>query len=734
MVALLCVTISFAQNAERKKIGLVLGGGGAKGAAHIGAIKVIEEAGIPIDYIAGTSIGALIGALYSIGYTSHELETLIKSQEWKSLLSDKVNWKDRSQFYKMYGNVYTISVPMGVNRDKSKRSIEIPTGFIKGQNITSLFSELTIGYHSHTSFDSLPIPFACVAADISTGKEYVFREGILQQAMRASMSIPGAFEPVPLNDTMLLIDGGVINNFPTDIVKEMGADIIIGIDLDNGYKQKEQIKNVVDIFEQLNEMLGYDNYEKNKKLLDIHIHPNLKNYSMASFNTVAIDSMLLIGEREARNHWDELIALKKRAGIEDDEKRVHIQKHKISTKDTLNLNSITFDNIDKGDEKWIKRIAQLKNKKQITPTEIEEATNRLYATGNYSQVLYSLNGEEPYDLTFTFKERAPSTVNLGFRFDSEVYAALLLNTTIRTPRIKGAQLSLSGRLGENPWGEISISFGDGFLNKMDLGYRIHYNDFHLYQHNKRMASLTNLNHRAYLKMANISRGNMNIQAGLRYDYYHYKNIITVRDSIHEDLHASGSFLAYIASLTYNSTESNTFPKKGTQFKINYELLTSNFAKLYNKAPAHILSYKFKHYVRITNSVHLIPQIDGRIIFKNFKETPIPFLNYIGGNEDGRYSEQQLSMPGIKFNEIAQNSVLKLSADLRYNIGRGHYAELGASYLLNKDNFRDMIQSKGDWSMKAKYSYNAIFGPISVTYAICSKYWDNTIYIGIGHYF
>ena len=192
----------------------------------------------------------------------------------------------------------------------------------------NLFSELTIGYHSHMSFDSLPIPFACVATNISTAQPYIFREGILRDAMRASMSIPGAFEPVTYKDSILLVDGGVVNNFPVDIAREMGAEITIGVDLDNGFKETEKIKNVVDIFEQLNEMLGYDSYCSNLKLLDLHIHPNLKEYSIASFTSEAVDSMIAIGERCARAHWDDLIKLKKMAGYDEGYMATHVQEHK----------------------------------------------------------------------------------------------------------------------------------------------------------------------------------------------------------------------------------------------------------------------------------------------------------------------------------------------------------------------------------------------------------------------
>ena len=210
---------------SRKKVGLVLSGGGAKGMAHIGAIKVIEEAGIPIDYVVGTSMGSIIGGLYAIGYTPEQLDSMVRVQDWMFLLSDQIQRKDMNLMEREADEKYVISVPF------SKKAIkDVTGGLIKGQNIDNLFSELTLGYHDSLSFNKLPIPFACVAENLVKGQEYVFHDGVLSTAMRASMAIPGVFTPVRL-DSMVLVDGGVVNNYPVNVAKQMGADIIIGVDV-----------------------------------------------------------------------------------------------------------------------------------------------------------------------------------------------------------------------------------------------------------------------------------------------------------------------------------------------------------------------------------------------------------------------------------------------------------------------------------------------------------------------
>jgi NTE family protein len=238
----------------RKKIGLVLGGGGAKGVAHIGVLKVLEEAGIPIDYIAGTSMGAIVGGLYSVGYSANEIDSLVQAQDWTTLLSDRVDRSSLSFPEKENAERFLVTIPFGL--EKKDRNF---SGVIKGQNLLNLFSNLTIGYHDSIDFNKLNIPFACVAVNLVDGKEYVFHNGRLPLAMRASMAIPAAFTPIRLNG-MVLVDGGLNNNYPADVVREMGADIIIGVDLGTSdLKNNNEINTASDVLGQIIGLHGVTN-------------------------------------------------------------------------------------------------------------------------------------------------------------------------------------------------------------------------------------------------------------------------------------------------------------------------------------------------------------------------------------------------------------------------------------------------------------------------------------------
>lgn len=294
---------------NEKKIAVVLSGGGAKGMAHIGALKIIEEAGIPIDYIVGTSIGSIVGGLYAIGYTPSQLDSIVRRQEWSWLLSDKTETKKLSLDRREEKEKYIISIPF----DPSKK--QKMDGLIQGENLNALFSDLTIGYHDSIDFKNLPIPFACVATDIVSGNEIAFHKGVLSAAIRASMAIPGAFTPIR-KDSMVLVDGGLKNNYPADVAKQMGADLIIGVSVQSEPQKAEKLNKVTDILTQVIDFACKNKFESNKELTDLFIQIDTEGYTAGSFSKEAIDSLILRGEEAARSQLNALYSIKEKAGYD----------------------------------------------------------------------------------------------------------------------------------------------------------------------------------------------------------------------------------------------------------------------------------------------------------------------------------------------------------------------------------------------------------------------------------
>lgn len=303
------------KNAQRPKIGLVLGGGGAKGAAEVGVLKYIEEAGIKIDYIAGTSIGSIIGALYSVGYRANDLDSLFHSQEWLSLLADRKMDRASRFITKEDSAIYLFGFP--IKRPKIRDPHHTKTiGLSRGDSLVSLFSNMTRCPDS-IDFDKLPIPFRCVAVDLRKFQEVVIDKGSLPIAMRASMAIPGVFKPVE-TDGMMLVDGGLLNNLPVDVVKEMGADIVIAIDLTQHKHKNRKVKDKEENLHGFGALLKWIierpdlyKYDTNSGQADIYINPDLKGFSAADFTPKKISKMIERGEEAGKAAMDELRALKK---------------------------------------------------------------------------------------------------------------------------------------------------------------------------------------------------------------------------------------------------------------------------------------------------------------------------------------------------------------------------------------------------------------------------------------
>ena len=304
--------------AGRPKVGLVLGGGGAKGAAEVGVIKVLERAGIPIDYIAGTSMGSIVGGLYAAGYTSAELDTMFCQQEWLSLITDRRNDLGNEPYKVKDGVTYIFGFPVMGNVSEGDIG---GFGVMRGERVEQVIDSMATSKGCR-DFKSLHIPFRCVAADFRTATEVVFAEGKLSKAIRASIAIPGIFKPVN-HDGMKLVDGGMLNNLPADVVRKMGADIIIAVDLTQNEPTARTPDYDFSMISGVAEMLGFGGllnwvanrpditkYADNKKLSTICISPVLPNMDASSFGNKNSRRMIKMGEEEAMKHWDELMQIK----------------------------------------------------------------------------------------------------------------------------------------------------------------------------------------------------------------------------------------------------------------------------------------------------------------------------------------------------------------------------------------------------------------------------------------
>lgn len=431
------VSTAIAQD-DQPKIGLVLSGGGARGMAHIGVLKVLEEIGIYPDYITGTSMGSVVGGLYALGYTADELDSITKTANWSVILGNDISYTNVAYEEKQYFGRYLLELPMlGLTPS-------LPKGLLEGQNLNTLFSDLTRSAHDIVSFDSLPIPFRAIATDIETGKSVTLKSGSLTKSMRASMAIPTVFTPIEI-DGKLLVDGGLVRNFPVTEAKELGADIIIGVFVSTDLEKKEDLKSLVDIlFQSSFVMSAYDSREQTQ-LVNYYVEPDLTGYSSSSFSES--DSIVSRGYKTASEFKDQFQKLYDSLTAAG---KVFQKPERFKTPNTYNLVDIAVEgNVEQSSEFIIGRLPIVEGKK-TSIQEIDEAVDRIYGTRYFSKVSYELHdlGDDQYRLLFTVEEKANRMLKFAVHYNSETQAGLNLNYTSRNNVLQNSRFIAEVDLGQ----------------------------------------------------------------------------------------------------------------------------------------------------------------------------------------------------------------------------------------------------------------------------------------------
>jgi NTE family protein len=373
-------TFIFSQETPQKngKIGLVLSGGGAKGFAHIGVLRILEREGINIDYISGTSMGALIGGLYAAGYSPDELEAIVSEQDWDRILSDKIYRRHLSIEERIHDERYILSFPIEDNQ------IQLPQGLVSGQNISILLARLTAHVHDINNFNDLPIPFRCVATDVETGEPVIIDSGYLPTAMRASMSIPSAFTPIKINNR-ILVDGGVSRNLPVEDVIDMGAEIIIAVDVGSYLNDRRYLNNAADVMEQTFTLYALETNKRQREMADIVIDPLLTGVATSDFGNA--EKIIELGERAALEKIQEIRTLPNKKPLTI---QAYRNKRNSMMKSGYTISSIKISGLENLDEDTIIQKMNLDTDREVSRQEIEEAVSRLYGTKMFERVSYSI--------------------------------------------------------------------------------------------------------------------------------------------------------------------------------------------------------------------------------------------------------------------------------------------------------------------------------------------------------
>ena len=710
---------------SRKKVAVVLSGGGAKGMAHIGVLKVIERAGIPIDYIVGTSMGSIIGGLYAAGYSPDQLDSLVRHQDWNSLIFDKTPRIEQNITEQEESSKYIYSVSMG----ERNKSVQLQ-GAVNGINLDRMFKKLTVGYHHTVNFDSLKVPFACVATNAVNGQEYVFHHGVLSQAMRASMAIPGVFSPVRI-DSMLLVDGGLSNNYPADVARQMGADIIIGVMFQNFQATASELKTAPQILNNIVNLATRKKLSDNQALSDIVIHVPTAPYSTASFSAEAIDSLIARGEKAGMARFDSLVILAKKAGSAT---VVHRASGSVQhfDKEQFHVVKINVIGVSGNEERRICHRCNLKENHDITFDEIELAEKKMIDEMAYLTVTYSLL-ECPggYHLVYEVSDRQKLSVGVNARLDNKEIASLLLGVQLRLRGSKIQTLGFTGRIGKRASGQIDYKLNFNRSSRLNSFYRFEYNDINVDHKGERIYNVVYNQHKAGIYYSNDISQNLRYQFGVNFRYFYYRDFLIGNNGAIPQ--KSEHFFSYNGKLEYDDMDSEDFPKQGKKVTVSYDLHTDNFYGYKGRAPFHALAWQMRRVLSLSRSrFTLTPLLCGRHLIG--KKYGFSLSNFIGGTYIGQYVDWQLPFMGITGVEQVNRDNVNLSAELRKGIGSKTYVWVTPGVGVISSEIYSLFRSRYLFGISAGAGMESFCGPLRASIGYCNYTKHVTLFFDFGFHF
>ncbi|MFP9113125.1 patatin-like phospholipase family protein [Flavobacterium sp. RHBU_3] len=462
LLLLLCftLTLSAQEQPEKLKVGVVLSGGGAKGLAHIGVLKVLEEAGVEVSYIGGTSMGAIVGGLYAAGYSAKELDSIFRSLDSDALLRDYTPRRTKNFFEKRNDEMYALQLPFQSFR------IGVPKALSKGLYNYTTINRLTDHVRHVRSFKELPIPFVCIATDVETGQEVVLDKGVLADALLASGAFPSLYNPVEI-DGRLLIDGGVTNNYPIEEVKKMGADIIIGVDVQDPLKNRDQITSATGILVQINNYQMIQKMEAKREATDIYIKPDISGFTVVSFEDG--ESIIKAGEDAARR----ILPTLQKLGSDKP-----VERERFAVDDSIYVEQIRISGLNHYTRSYVIGKLNFKPGTVITYADLNAGLSTLNATQNFTSMGYCFDaGERKGEiLKLTLKENPISRyLKFGLHYDGLTKSAILVNLTQKNLLKRNDVASLDMILGDNSRYNFDYYIDNGFY--LSYGFHSHFYRF-----------------------------------------------------------------------------------------------------------------------------------------------------------------------------------------------------------------------------------------------------------------
>ncbi len=734
--------INYAQTPKQCKIGLTLSGGGAKGLAHIGILKALDSAGLQVDYVTGTSMGAVMGGLYAAGYSGDTIYKLAKEIDWNNLLLRRPAMNSFIMEQKNDYGRYALEIPM----DKGR--IKIPTGILEAEELWLKFDELFHPVYNVNDFNQLPRPFKCIATNIATGEAVVLDTGCVFSAVRASMAIPTVFTAVDLNDSLRLVDGGIIRNFPVSDVKNMGANIIIGstVDVSTALKAKD-ITSPVQILLNVAFFREVEYSRKEISLCNYYIPHPLSQYSAASFN--ASDSIIEIGVRTGRLYYP---IFKK---IADSLKAIYgvpEKKYLPAVPEKIIIRHIITDSLYQIRKSYLIRMLNIQEDSAYTTADLDAAMRRLYGTRYFSKLYYQLQPvtEGVADLHLITEEFAPLTAKIALNYNSFSKIMLIANLTARDLIGHESVTAFSVGISENPRLRFdhSVIMGSSKLPLASVTeIYAEWQKFSQYRDYKTIGGYRQSNAYFDTRLQLAYNRKKLYAAGIRLQTVG----VTPQSQTLLDVDGHNNYIQPYLRYEYNTLDRNFLARKGAYILFEPSaILAQGMNAVFSSAGLPIINtdslgidtrpfFKLKAQLQqvfsLTKKNFLTLQSEGAI---NFNTEQLLFHDYIVGGLQPMF-HNQVSFAGLQDATLRTNSFVKLALNWRYQFSGSIYFSATANIMYHSfltEKYRSFTGINGNFlsGYGLGLGMDSPIGPLEFTFTYSNQAKTLYNYLNVGFRF
>ncbi len=728
------VMLSQEKQPEDLKVGLVLSGGGAKGLAHIGVLKVIDEVGIRLDYISGSSMGAIVGGLYASGYSGKQLDSLFHSVDFSKLIQDKLPRNSKTFYEKEDAEKYALTLPI------VKGKISLPKGISNGQNFYNFYSKVTTHVRHIKDFSKLPVPFFCTATNIETGEGLVFDSGNLPEVVAASGALPSVYSPI-LYKGKLITDGGVTDNYPVEEIRKRGVELVIGVDVQDSLMTRSEMSSITDIMLQISNFKTIEAMKAKKKLTDVFIRPDIKRFSVVGFDKG--EEIIKEGEEKAR------IQLERLKQIAASQKKHLKAKERVKPIHKLRIDEVKINNNNNYSRAYVKGKMGLRGASEVSLEKLNRGLDNLYATKNFQTIRYNIvkDSFQKNRLELEVKEvETKSYFKFGLHYDDLYKSAAIINYTRKKLLFQNDVLSFDAILGDSPRYALEYYIDKG--NYWSIGLRNYYSKFDIafdYATARDRRGLPDIpvntidleyqDLSTQLYLETLLNETFAFRVGLEQKWLSVDTetidieATSLTGTVFEDV----NFYGFFSDIKFDSLNDKYFPSKGIFFDGSFKAypFSSQSEDEFAIAKTNFIFAK-----SFGKRFSLLTELAGGI--RLGRSEGINSLDFFLGGFGSKIINNQIPFYGRDFFELSGDSFVKSSFTADYVFFEKHHINASANFANVGSrifNIKDWFRRVGFSGYAVGYGYESIIGPIQLKYAFSPD--PNTqdqVFVSVGYWF